>query len=423
MKSNSSNDLAAGLSSRLTNWFGKAIIAVAMLLAPLAIGLVLDFDTGSTTYAASGGGNNGSGKGGSNGNGGSGPDKGDLYGDMVYLLRDVNGIPILDPVDCLQPIAADGSILPLNWWIEPYPVPEICEDAEELLISSEESEDPDDCDVIIVCADNMVEVELGRLSVLRSPAKVLDRQRDEFIRNIKKAEHQLRLDEGGRLQVPGLLDDWVTFDSPLINLALMREFHLWGVIWDDVNNDGVIDEDEIAFDPELLDDPSTGSPYHTYGFFLAAAFGLGAGDDKEGMGIDVDVVARVNSILGLADTIADIPGVKPGFEIFEHALGNFIDYSAHNYSRADTYPGCVEWDEWDENLAKWVEKQDTILNAVFTDEYGVPEADPGLVWNVAGYALSANDARRVMLFTHDIGEDALRGRVDPVFHNSGDFCP
>lgn len=414
MKSNISKELAAGLSSNLLNWLTKATVAVALLIMPLVITPVLDFNSGSVAIAASGGGNNGGGKGGSKGEGGgSSPDKGDLYGDMVYLLRDLDGIPIVDGEGCLQPLDADGNVLPLNWWPEPVVVPEICTDPVEALATldvSVESEEPEDCDVISVCEDNMVEVELGRLSVLRSPTRVLDRQRDEAARVIGKAE-SIALDEGGRIMYrgPTAESEWATFDSPLINLALMREFHLWGYLWDDANNDGVIDEEEIVFVPEELFGDSPVSPFDTYSYMLASAFGLGAGDDKEGMGIDADVVVRVNQILGIADLSPEIGTIDAG------DLGMFIDYRDYEYSRWNTYRGCITWDDW--NGTEFVEVSDTIVHVVFGDD-----TDPGMFYNIEGYALSANDARRVLLFTHDIGDDQLRGRVDKVFENSGEFC-
>jgi hypothetical protein len=407
MRSNVPKNLAAGLSSNLINWLTKATVAVALLIMPLMVTPVLDFNSGSTAFAANGGGNNGGGQGGSNGQGGgNSPDKGDLYGDMVYVLRDVDGIPLVDIEGCLRPLGPGGVELPLNWWIDPE-VPLICDDPEEILAAletSEESEEPEDCDVIAVCEDNMVEVELGRLSVLRSPAKVLDRQRDEAVRVIDKAE-SVALDEGGRImyRTPTATSEWATFDSPLINLALMREFHHWGALLD---GDG-----EIVFDPATMFGNDPDFPFDTYSYILASAFGLGAGDDKEGMGIDADVVVRVNQILGIAD-------LDPAIETIEHLqLGNFIDYSGYAYRRWDTYPGCITWYRWDV-VEGWYLYSDTIVHAVFGDE-----VDPGEFFNIEGYALSANDARRVLLFTHDISDDALQGRVDKVFEDSDQFCP
>ncbi len=435
MKSKPKADLAARPGSQLFDWLTKASIAAALLLMPLIFTPVLDFHSGSVAVAGNGpgagnggdgGGNNGSGVGGSKGNGGGNkPGKGDLYGDMVYLLRGEDGIPVVDSMGCLQPLDAEGNPLPLNWWpTESYEVPEICNPPDALdpalAVTAEESEEVEDCDVIIVCADDTVEADLGRLSVLRSPAKVLDRHRDEVIRNLRKADGIVALDQGGRLMVPGPTVDseWVTFDSPLINMALMREFHRWGVLWEDDNNNGQVETNEIVFDPGVLFGQSPVSPFDTYSYVLAAAFGLGAGDDKEGAGIDAEVVVRVNKILGLADMNPEIGTIEDPDNPW---LGKYIDYTNFEYSRWNTFPGCITWDEWDETLLPvpgWVEKSDTIVHAVFGDE-----ADPGWFYNIEGFAMSADDARRVLTFTHNIGDDALRGRVDKVFENSGEFCP
>lgn len=432
MKSTTTLKSTTALGGRIFYWLSAAIMALGLLLLPLTADLVLNTSTGSTTWAGngpggggsdgsgsgSGGGNNGAGKGGSNGQGGgNSTNKGDLYGDMIYLLRDPDGVPILDEMDCLQPLDEDGFLLPLNWWDpETYEIPDVCINDEPLpdaLLAAIEEEDEDeaeDCDVILICESSKVEVDLGRLSVLRSPARVLDRHRDEASRTIRKGEGIVELDHGGRLMTPTPVEDvWATFDSPLINLALMREFHHWGVLWDDANKDGDIDEGEIVFDPNQLFLPPEGSPFDTYSHVLAAAFGLGAGDDKEGAGIDMDVVVRVNQILGLPDMDIEMD------VIYDEDLDMyFIDYSNFEYTRSETYPGCISYDTYVDG--NWVTKYDSIMHAVFAD------VDQQEVNNIEGYALSANDARRVLLFVHDIGDDALRGRVDKVFENTGKYC-
>ena len=46
--------------------------------------------------------------------GGAGTKKGDLYGDIVVILRDANGLPILDEYGHVQPLDADGNLIPLT---------------------------------------------------------------------------------------------------------------------------------------------------------------------------------------------------------------------------------------------------------------------------------------------------------------------
>ncbi|MFN2195265.1 MAG: hypothetical protein ACK2UW_03985, partial [Anaerolineales bacterium] len=53
----------------------------------------------------------GNGPGGPGGGGGDIPDTGELFGDLYVILRDVNGVPILDGNGCIQPISSiTGSV-------------------------------------------------------------------------------------------------------------------------------------------------------------------------------------------------------------------------------------------------------------------------------------------------------------------------
>ena len=68
----------------------SATFITAALVMPLTTGPALNIDAGSAAYAA---GDNAGGNGGGGQN--NKPMKGDLYGDVVYLLRDETGIPIV----------------------------------------------------------------------------------------------------------------------------------------------------------------------------------------------------------------------------------------------------------------------------------------------------------------------------------------
>lgn len=104
----------------------------------------------------------------------SGTKKGDIYGDMYVLVRDENGILLLD---------ADGNV--------------------QLVLDDE---------------GNPIPVDLGRLSVGRSPTAILDQQYDELLKSINEAD-SVSLDDSGRLV---LTTDGIaaTVDSPLANLVL-----------------------------------------------------------------------------------------------------------------------------------------------------------------------------------------------------------
>jgi len=473
MKLRNNGDCAnrAASVSFIIRWLGTLTLATGILLLPLAGSLDHGIYTGSSAIAGngggSGGGNGGSGKGGGKGNGGSGPDKGDLYGDMIYVTRDVNGVPVVDTEGCMDPIAWDGESwvdLPLYHEIGDPDIndPDLLEKVDEYCLSDEYGLDSnglrlqvrtrdkdrtkdqtgdrdrdrtrdmlrdrlrillqlhqstvanpgfnayleaDDgelgaCDVITLCANNTQEVDLGRLSVLRAPERVLDKSRDEVIKVLDRSMNDPVLDHSGRLVVDG-----ATFDSPLINLSLYRDFHLFWQLQD-------------ASDPPLaLFTPGSGEgifggdfgPF--YDPYMAMAFGMAAGSDKEGWGIDIDVISRANAILYLPGNESDNFPETLGRQI-EGKWQYFINYSDFTYTRSNVFPGCI----WFDDVANWLQDQhDTIMHAVFNDEDVTAS-------NIAGFALAADDARRVLAHVHDLGDLAVHG-VDPVFRDDGGFCP
>lgn len=463
--------------SLTVSWLSTLALAMAILLLPLAGSQDITISSGSFAVAGngpggpgdsgSGGGNAGSGKGGGKGNGGSGPDKGDLYGDMIYISRDDWGVPIVDGEGCIDPIAWDGESwidLPLFHELGFDPtmqddlekVPEYCLNDEQeiegwgirlrtldrikdqikaftydrerdrlrLLLQEHKAtlsgfkfvpviEDVDGelgaCDVITLCANNTQEVELGRLSVLRSPARVLDKSRDEIIKVLLKGETNPILDASGRLTV-----DDSTFDSPLVNLALYREFHLYWQLQDDNQ------EPTAYFIPGSNNGffPADFSPH--YDAYIAMAFGLAAGADKAGAGVDIDVVSRANAILGLpgGEFHEDLGGGNyRGFPgtldvTIEGESHYFINYEDFTYTRSDVFPGCVFYDD----IVNWIpDVKATLMDLVFNGEDATAS-------NIAGFALAADDARRVLVAIHDLGDTAVHG-VDAVFTNSGNYCP
>ena len=111
----------------------------------------------------------------------SGVKKGGIYGDMYVIVRDANGVPILDENGYVQVkyLDADGNL-------------QCCipRDAEGNLLTT--------------LADGTpvlpLEVELGRLSVGRSPTQVLAAQYDEAITTINSAT-SVALDASGRIVV------------------------------------------------------------------------------------------------------------------------------------------------------------------------------------------------------------------------------
>jgi hypothetical protein len=282
--------------------------------------------------------------------------KGDLYGEMVIVLRDVNGVPILTQwtdsdgdgvndtmvvcvADCgegwfEQPLDAAGNPVPLDAEGEPYD------------------------------ATLLVEVDLGRLSVARSPSKVIEHALDEAISSLNVAT-SITVDAAGRLVL--VIDGEVkTIDSPLENLALYETLISEGYL------PGLTASDEVLGDLAYLKDPT-----YTSGDFASAASFLAAASDKFGA-TDLDEVVYINAILGIEGTLPD----------------GYVDYSTYVYDRSDTYDGLTVTYLRDNGDGTYTEVTEPLMTAVFdsTDYDGV---------NVEGFAQAVDDATQVIEFVHE----------------------
>ena len=90
----------------------------------------------------------------------------------------------------------------------------------------------------------------------------------------------------------------------------------------------------------------------------------------------------------------------------------FINYEDFTYTRSDVVPGCVFYDD----VVNWIpDVKATLMDLVF-------DGKDATASNIAGFALAADDARRVLVAIHDLGDAAVHG-VDAVFTNSGNYCP
>lgn len=283
-------------------------------------------------------------KGGKSGGGGkpagAGSKKGDLFGDMVVLLRDANGVPILDPVTGLvQVIAyvydATGALVPLkdssgNLVVIPYVGDEL---ATTVTIGG-------------VTYDVFgAEVELGRLSVGRAPEKVLTHSLDEALSKLTAAGAVIAVDSTGRLTVNG-----VTIDSPLENLALY-DAYMSGTL------------------PSTLTLPA--------GFNPAAL--LAAAGDKTGT-LTVDTVVYMNSILGI------------------NTGTTYYDFSSVNYDRATTWSTATATVLVLQPNGSYLPTVVNLYDAVFGSTNWV---DPTAVGGADDFAAAANDYLQVIEFVHD----------------------
>lgn len=209
----------------------------------------------------------------------AGTKKGTLLGDMYVILRDANGVPILNSQGFVQPIDANNNLVPLD--AEGAPIDPTLAQA----------------------------VELSRLNVARSPDKVLDRRASEVVTMLNSAT-AITLDPAGRLvfTVDGVAK---TIDSPLENLAIYVALMTQGTI------PGVTDLPGTEYD-HLVDGKLTVADIES-----AAAFLAGATDKSSPL--TKDAIAYTNAILGI-DT------VQQGDVTYSN-----VDYSGVSYDRSDTY--------------------------------------------------------------------------------------
>ena len=272
---------------------------------------------------------------------GAGTKKGDLFGDMVVLLRDDNGEPILNDAGLLQVIAFvyddSGNVVPLtdaagNLLVIPYTAEG--ELATQMVV--------DGTTYSVVPA----EVDLGRLSVGRSPTKVLDKALTDSLTKLTSVGAVVTLDSTGRLVVNG-----VTIDSPLENLALYEVYMTTGTI----PGLDMTDPALANFDPASL--------------FAAAA-------DKTSS-IIVDTVVYMNSILGI------------------NTATSYYDFSTYTYDRSDTWEGKVATVLVLQEDGTYVEKSVDLYEAVFND------IDYPTAVGAEAFAQAADDYLQVLEFVHD----------------------
>lgn len=275
---------------------------------------------------------------------GAGSKKGDLFGDMVVLLRDVNGAPIL--VDGLVQVVAyyypEGSttLVPLK-------------DAAGNLVTIPYNAEGDLLPTVTVDSKTYdvvgAEVELGRLSVGRAPTKVLQHSLDEAISKLTAAGAVIGLDSTGRLTVNG-----VTIDSPLENLALYLDY---------------------------MKDGSIAGVTLPAGFNPASLFAAAA--DKTGT-ITIDTVVYMNSILGINNLAAN--------------PDQYYDFSTVNYDRATTWSSATATVLVLQPDGSYKPTVVSLYDAVFGSTNWV---DPTAVGGADDFAAAANDYLQVIEFVHD----------------------
>jgi len=191
------------------------------------------------------------------------------------------------------------------------------------------------------------EVEFGRANIVRSPDKVTEKALDEVISKLEVAT-TVTLDTAGRLVIDG-----VTVDSPLENLALYIAI---------MKADPVL-QPFIDKLPEPL-------PMVAVGALAGAA-------DKTGT-VTVDFVAYFNVLADIVDK------------------GEFVDYSAFDYSRDVVYSGDITYFVQDPVTGDVTTVTEPILEAVFGGESYTWDSNVG----ISDFAQAVDDALQVIEFTH-----------------------
>ncbi len=368
------------------------VSALALLAGPLVIDLTTRSATSliSTANAAkpdNPGGGNGGGKPDNPGGGKPSDAKGDLYADLIVVLRDEDGRPILTevdtlegPVNCLQPISA-APVDALGTITNPADGKDV-----SLIPPGGTGVEGEECDVDPDFAALVQEVLFGRLNLGRAPSKVLNQQLREVTNLLASSEEDLEIDEAGRfvVYVPAATE----IDSPGNNLAIHKQLQVAGELLDQTRT------------PIILPDPANDDVLD----HAAAALGAAAG---KGDKISLDLVVYNNRILNIPNETDFLPTLT-GDGTNGEAGETYIDYTGYAYTRRTTFPGCVRG-----LLADFPDPGDftpfsgTIMDCVFgtitfdgangvcSDGEQFSGATP-----VHRFAQRADDARAVIAFVH-----------------------
>ncbi len=271
--------------------------------------------------------------------------KGTIYGDMYIVLRDANGLPILD---------ANGYVQVMYYDSTGKLVCCIPRDAEGNLLPAL----PDGTAVL------PIEVELARLSVGRSPTRVLSAQYEEALKSIAAAV-SVELDAAGRIVLVAADGTKSTLDSPLVNLAIYRELLNTGTL-------AGVDASKLGSLSFLVDGVLTAED------LKVASSLFGAASDKT-VKVTIDTIAYMNTILGIDGTLTN----------------NYVDYSTFTYNRSTVYATATITVLVLQADGSWKPTEVKVLDSVFKD--AVPTGD---LTNIAAFTAATDDARAIIDYLH-----------------------
>lgn len=274
--------------------------------------------------------------------------KGEVFGDLWALERDVNGVPVLDENGCPQPISVNGGFVPMVL-------------------------DPDSGECVIVegYEDDVVELELGRLNVVRvalTNPRVLDRALYDVVENSINNSVGLQLDLSGRLAY-GVEDadtgavTYKTVDSPLAGLAMYSALMRWGSLEGDVE---IMVDGSWVTHPLVINDAG----FTDVSLAEAGLEFLKAGGSSSGVG---------------------------------HLASGHVDYSSFSHTTETIYSGAN---------VDFVERQPDDLSCAYGDRTAdvwvrVLGSDGYTGTNIDAFVKQAEDTRNVIQFIHTVIQDPL----------------
>ncbi len=371
--------------------------------------------------AGGGGGSGGSGGGGGGAAGGSGTTTGSLYSDLIIVLRDANGAPILKkyvvPATtetaatteyCVQPVSyeavpgltssanpVDGRdvwVIPLQGeWIgstDPLPVAEI-----------------EACDPWPQYAMFVSEVELERLNLARTADEVIAGK-------IADVELKLRFAEAIALESTGRISyDGSTIDASPENAAMYQSLMNTGTI-PGLPKDPV----DMAGPPATIGPAGDAVSNSQFDAWELAAMTIGAAASKS-TPLTLDAVEYYNRIVGFPppadptatppvpeyvspwDGVSFVRSANPDNPTAQMTTGErFVDYSGFSYNRSQTFKGSVTW--LDVPTLTW--KVSKITDVVpFTNLSSFATIGTNTLTGVTAFAQLADDVRALCNFIPD----------------------
>ena len=330
------------------------------------------------------------------GGGGGKSDEGVLYGDLYVMLRDDDGVPILDTNGCIQPVyIEDPDTDPLCRTVDMW------DDIEK------------ECALPEGAGDLVVSVETGRLSSSRTTDSVLDHAYAEAVKNIQNAVN-VSTDPAFRLLLTMVDPDTLaeiqkTIDSPLENLAMYKKLMLNG-FFPSITTVPMSEEDEaITYDPCLLGVGNFAKDFDwlcddklTVEDVESAVSFIGAAADKGG-GIYLDMLININSNLGLngPDVLAPVYFPFTEYDVgqnrYRYGTKDPVELLKGPYS-LEEYPDAIWFQVLPSNIGSEVPFEDVLSCKEADVDYSGPSGPPSPADN---FTQAADDARAVIEFLHN----------------------